>query len=202
MPETQCTRVSWILRVNRVVWHLCSLIVRVLSFDFDALDSNRAVCPGNRNSSASNRRINIINVRKTLGRNAYRLAVLLAGLVAVSACASSSSTYDNTVAPLNADSGLNTAYHALRAPVPDRVSPPGHKDAADSDHTARKPGKKIYLGKASYICSPSGFGQKSTCVLRSEKTWVLTKTYWATDSIKGNSFEIYLKYKYLFWFLL
>ncbi|MDH3194680.1 MAG: hypothetical protein OEL78_00040 [Hyphomicrobiales bacterium] len=96
---------------------------------------------------------------KTLGRYAYRSVFLLTGLVVVSACASTS-TYDNSSASLVQDTGLNTTYYGLGVPAPVGVLP----------STDKKPDKKIYLGKASYICTPSGFGQKSSCVPRYAKT--------------------------------
>ncbi len=40
--------------------------------------------------------------------------------------------------------------------------------AQSASFTAARPAaKRVYLGRAPYICGPSGFGRKSTCTLRS-----------------------------------
>ena len=93
------------------------------------------------------------------------------GLVLLSAtlygCSgNASTTYGNN---------LSSAY-AVQKPVSKRVSKPSTKTLkrastrkvafAAQSSTAPKTRKKRYLGKASYICSPSGFGRKSTCFAR------------------------------------
>ena len=44
----------------------------------------------------------------------------------------------------------------------------GTKAAKPKKRLRQKSTRKVYLGKASYICSPSGFGRTSKCRLRSK----------------------------------
>ncbi|TVR11540.1 MAG: hypothetical protein EA385_01245 [Salinarimonadaceae bacterium] len=55
------------------------------------------------------------------------------------------------------------------APIPPVVKPPrnsGGATASRSDNTRSRVSFSSYPGNGAYICSPSGFGQQSSCFLR------------------------------------
>lgn len=97
------------------------------------------------------------------GRRLSHTALFI-GILAASAC--SSTLPDATKTTSVKRNKVDVAYSA---PNLDRVAKPHGPASAAQKDTRYKVTQTAYFGAAPHICSPSGFGQKSTCSLRKFK---------------------------------
>ncbi|WP_394888635.1 hypothetical protein ACG873_25930 [Mesorhizobium sp. AaZ16] len=110
-----------------------------------------------------------MNIRLLHGRR-YFSAVILIGALTASGC---SSTLPDAISMASAKPGTTeVGYGALnpnKAPKKHRLASTAELNSPAEDVRPMKAVQTAYFGNATYICSPSGFGQKSKCSLRSGK---------------------------------
>lgn len=98
------------------------------------------------------------------GRRRLSHTVLFIGILAASACSSTLPDATKTTSVKR-----TTVEVAYSAPNLNRVANPRGPASAARKDSPHKVTQTAYFGAAPHICSPSGFGQKSTCSLRKFK---------------------------------